>query len=59
MRSSIVHSGGSSSKIKSNDYIEFFNFVKLGIYSMLNIIKQDGFDKINELYNLVEDKKFA
>ncbi len=59
IRSSIVHSGGSLSKIKSNDFIEFFNFIRLGIYSMLNIIKQNGLDRINELYNLVEDKKFA
>lgn len=57
LRSSIVHSGKSDILISS--YYQLFDYIKKGIYIILDLIDEKKLQNIDELYNYIDDIKFS
>ena len=57
LRSSIVHSGKSD--ISINSYYQLFDYIKKGIYIILDLIDEKKLQNIDELYNYIDDIKFS
>jgi len=56
LRSSIVHSGKSN--ITFQQYNDFFQIVKIGIYSIIDLMEEHKFNNINDVYDYIDRIKF-
>ena len=56
LRSSIVHSGKSNINIQQ--YNDYFELIRIGIYKILDLIENKKVNSIDEIYDIVEQLKF-
>lgn len=56
-RSAIVHSG--TAELTSDGYFYLYKELKNGIFTILDLIRQNNWKSINDIYDYVENLKFA
>ena len=56
-RSAIVHSG--TAELTSDGCFYLYKELKNGIFTILNLIQQNNWKSINDIYDYVENLKFA